>query len=118
MSQDPSAPCRPCCSPRSLLFMCAVTTAMNVMMGALVAFTFDKPTVDHERAARAYRMLPYYLSRLACDTPLRAAQSLLFSAIIYWAVGLNPTAPAFFIFCALNVCIGAAGRGCGVGVWW
>ncbi len=65
--------------------------------------------MDRERAARAYRMLPYYLSRLACDTPLRVAQGLLFSAVIYWAAGLNPKASAFFIFCALNVCIGAAG---------
>ncbi|KAL4441885.1 hypothetical protein ABPG77_003801 [Micractinium sp. CCAP 211/92] len=99
-----------------LLFMCAVTTAMNVMMGALVAFTFDKPTVDRERAARAYRMLPYYLSRLACDTPLRVAQGLLFSAVIYWAAGLNPKASAFFIFCALNVCIGLAGQALGMAV--
>ncbi|KAL4433910.1 hypothetical protein ABPG75_000351 [Micractinium tetrahymenae] len=99
-----------------VLFMVVVTTAMNVMMGALVSFTFDKPTVDRERAARAYRMLPYYLSRLACDTPLRVAQSLLFSGIIYWAVGLNPKASAFFIFCALNVCIGLAGQALGMAV--
>lgn len=69
--------------------------------------------MDRERAARAYRMLPYYLSRLACDTPLRAGQGLLFSAVIYYAVGLNPRASAFFIFCALIVCIGEGGAGAG-----
>lgn len=99
-----------------VLFMCVVTTAMNVMMGALISFTFDKPTVDRECAARAYRMLPYYLSRLACDTPLRAGQGLLFSAVIYYAVGLNPRASAFFIFCALIVCIGLAGQALGMAV--
>lgn len=43
---DPQAAVRTLLSPRSVLFMCVVTTAMNVMMGALISFTFDKVAVQ------------------------------------------------------------------------
>ena len=54
--------------------------------------------VNRERASKSYHCLPYYLARFICDMPLRLGQGVLFGCIVYWIVGLNPSAAAFFIF--------------------
>jgi hypothetical protein len=53
---------------------------------------------------------------LICDVPLRIVQALLSGCIIYWIVGLNPSAAAFFIFCCILIVEGLASQGLGVAV--
>lgn len=48
--------------------------------------------------------------------PLRVGQGVLFGSIIYWIVGLNPSASAFFIFCAILIVEGLAAQGLGIAV--
>ena len=59
------------------------------------------------------------------DSPAQAFNTLLApqasipslplcSAILYWIVGLNPSASAFFIFCCIVICEGLAAQGLGV----
>lgn len=38
------------------------------------------------------------------------------SAILYWIVGLNPSASAFFVFCCIVICEGLAAQGLGVAI--
>lgn len=45
---------------------------------------------------------------------LQVGQGLLFGALLYWIVGLNPSAAAFFIFCCLVICEGGHGEEQGV----
>ena len=44
----------------------------------------------------------------------KTRQGLLFGCIVYWIVGLNPAASAFFIFCALLIVEGLAAQGFGI----
>lgn len=69
------------------------------MFGALNSFPMERGVVNRERSSKMYHVSPYYLARFICDVPLRVGQGLLFGVIIYWIVGLNPSAKAFFIFC-------------------
>lgn len=73
-------------------------------------------TRGRERAGKAYHVLPYYLARFICDIPLRVGQGLLFGVIVYWIVGLNPAAGAFFIFVALLILVGLAAQGLGTAI--
>lgn len=43
----------PSLTPRSLLFLCAITIAMNSTMGTLMIFSQERQVTDRERASRA-----------------------------------------------------------------
>ncbi|PRW60157.1 DNA topoisomerase 3-beta isoform X1 [Chlorella sorokiniana] len=100
----------------SLLFLSGVTVAMNSMMGCILLLSLEQQVVNRERASRAYRIGPYYLARLITAAPLRVIQGLLFSGIMYWAAGLNPSVSAFFIFVALIICEDLAGQALGLAI--
>ncbi|PSC71035.1 ABC ATP-binding isoform 2 [Micractinium conductrix] len=96
-----------------ILFFVAIFTAMGSMFGSLTTFGLERGIVNRERTNKAYRVLPYFLARFICDVPLRVGQGLLFGCILYWIVGLNPSAKAFFMFCFLVICEGLTGQGLG-----
>ncbi|KAL4437525.1 hypothetical protein ABPG77_003506 [Micractinium sp. CCAP 211/92] len=99
-----------------ILFFVNIFTAMGSMMSALTTFSMELGIINRERASKSYRVLPYYVARFICDMPLRVGQGLLFGTILYWIVGLNPSAAAFFVFCCLVICEGLAGQGLGVAI--
>jgi ABC-type multidrug transport system permease subunit len=86
------------------------------MFGALNSFPAERGVVNRDRSSKMYHVLPYYLARFICDIPLRVGQGCLFGIIVYWIVGLNPSAAAFFIFVCLLIVEGLAAQGLGVAV--
>jgi ABC-type multidrug transport system ATPase subunit/ABC-type multidrug transport system permease subunit len=99
-----------------LIFFSVMNAGMNGMFNALVTFSAEIGIIQRERDVKSYRVLPYYLSKLICDIPLRALQGMIYSSIVYWAGGLNPTISAFFIFYAFSVLITLAGQAIGTSV--
>jgi ABC-type multidrug transport system ATPase subunit/ABC-type multidrug transport system permease subunit len=99
-----------------ILFFATIFTAMGAMFGALSTFSMERGIVNRERASKSYHVLSYYIAKFICDIPLRVGQGLLFGAILYWIVGLNPSASAFFIFCCIVICEGLAAQGLGVAI--
>jgi ABC-type multidrug transport system permease subunit len=99
-----------------LLFFVTIFAAFGAMFASLTTFPAERGVVNRERSAKAYHVLPYYLARFICDIPLRVVQALLFGCIVYWIVGLNPSASAFFIFVALLFVEALASQGLGVAV--
>ncbi|GAB4813264.1 hypothetical protein N2152v2_000310 [Parachlorella kessleri] len=99
-----------------VLFFCTMFAAMTSMFGALNSFPSEAGIINRERAGKAYHVLPYYLARFICDMPIRVGQGVLFGCIVYWIVGLNPTAAAFFIFIAIIILEGLCGQALGVAV--
>jgi ABC-type multidrug transport system ATPase subunit/ABC-type multidrug transport system permease subunit len=97
-----------------ILFFVCIFSAFGAMFQALNTFPTDRSVVNRERASKMYHVLPYYIARFICDIPTRVGQGLLFGCIVYWIVGLNPAASAFFIFCALLIVEGLAAQGFGV----
>jgi ABC-type multidrug transport system ATPase subunit/ABC-type multidrug transport system permease subunit len=99
-----------------ILFFVCIFSAFGAMFGALNSFPTERGIVNRERAGKMYHVFPYYLARFICDIPLRVGQGLLFGCIVYWIVGLNPNAGAFFIFCCILIVEGLAAQGLGVAV--
>lgn len=99
-----------------ILFFVAIFSAFGAMFGALNTFPMERNVVNRERSSKAYHVLPYYLARFVCDIPLRVGQGLLFGCIVYWIVGLNPAASAFFIFVCILIMQGLASQGLGIAV--
>ena len=81
-----------------ILFFIAIFSAFGAMFSALNTFPTDRSVVNRERTSKMYHVLPYYCARFICDMPIRVGQGLLFGSIVYWIVGLNPAASAFFVF--------------------
>lgn len=97
-----------------ILFFVTIFSAFGAMFQALNTFPVDRSVVNRERASKMYHVLPYYFARFICDIPTRVGQGLLFGCIVYWIVGLNPAASAFFIFCALLIVEGLTAQGFGI----
>ncbi|KAG7673347.1 hypothetical protein Ndes2526B_g03213 [Nannochloris sp. 'desiccata'] len=110
--QDPSA----VQDTLGILFFVAIFSAFGAMFGALNSFPTERGVVNRERSGKMYHVFPYYIARFICDIPLRVGQGLLFGCIVYWIVGLNPNAGAFFIFCSILIVEGLAAQGLGIAV--
>lgn len=59
-----------------------------------------------EQASSLYDVGPYYFGKVLAELPLSILDPIVFSVIMYWAVGLNNSdASKFVIFCkVLNNC--------------
>ncbi len=99
-----------------ILFFICIFSAFGAMFGALNSFPTERGVVNRERASKMYHLLPYYMARFVCDIPLRVGQGVLFGCIVYWIVGLNPSAAAFFTFVAVLIVEGLAAQGLGIAV--
>jgi ABC-type multidrug transport system ATPase subunit/ABC-type multidrug transport system permease subunit len=99
-----------------ILFFITIFSAFGAMFSALSTFPTERGVVNRERASKMYHVLPYYCARFICDMPVRVGQGLLFGCIVYWIVGLNPAASAFFVFVCLLIVEGLASQGLGTAV--
>ena len=99
-----------------IIFFITIFSAFGAMFASLNSFPTERGVVNRERAGKMYHVLPYYLARFICDIPLRVGQGLLFGCIVYWIVGLNPSAAAFFKFVCILIVEGLAAQGLGVAV--
>lgn len=97
-----------------ILFFVTIFSAFGAMFSALNTFPSERGVVNRERQSKMYHVLPYYCARFICDIPIRVGQGLLFGCIVYFIVGLNPAASAFFIFCCILIVEGLASQGMGV----
>ena len=96
-----------------LVFFSTMNAGMNGMFNALLTFSAEIGIVQRERDAKSYRMLPYYMSKILCDMPLRFIQGMIYTGIVYWVAELKPTVSAFFIFYTSYVLISLTGQAIG-----
>ena len=59
-------------------------------MKTLNVFPRERAIVSRERAKGSYAAAPYFLAKLAAESPVGALFPLLFAAIVYPAAGLHP----------------------------
>ncbi|XP_066487923.1 broad substrate specificity ATP-binding cassette transporter ABCG2-like isoform X2 [Tiliqua scincoides] len=66
-------------------------------ISAIELFVVEKKIFIHEYISGYYRISAYFFSKLMADLiPMRTIPSILFTCIIYFMLGLKPTAGAFF----------------------
>lgn len=96
-----------------LIFFSTMNAGMNGMFNALLTFSAEIGIVQRERDVKSYRMLPYYMSKILCDMPLRFIQGMIYTGVVYWVAGLKPTVSAFFMFYICYVLIILTGQAIG-----
>ncbi|KAK9806141.1 hypothetical protein WJX72_003105 [[Myrmecia] bisecta] len=99
-----------------LLFFICISTAFGNVLAVAHTFPSEKSVVNRERAAKSYRVSPYYLTKLLAESPTRLLQTILFVCIMYWAVGFNPSAERFFIFICIHLLQAFAAQALGIAV--
>ncbi|XP_009557822.1 broad substrate specificity ATP-binding cassette transporter ABCG2 isoform X2 [Cuculus canorus] len=66
-------------------------------ISAIELFVVEKKIFMHEYISGYYRTSAYFISKLMADLiPMRTLPSIIFTCIIYFMLGLKPTAQAFF----------------------
>ena len=80
-----------------------VNTLMTVMMGqsqsALMIFTRERPLFLREYSTDHYKILPYFLSKLAAEATQAFAAILVLDLISYFMIGFQMNFFIFFILC-------------------
>jgi len=74
------------------------------------AFPSERLLVLRERAAGTYYASAYFMAKITAETATQLPIPIIFSAIVYWLVGLQPTASKFFIFTAFMLLCNLAGK--------
>ena len=80
------------------LFFFTINQSFGNMFGVLNTFSDEKVVVERERAAKSYRLSSFYIGKVMAELPLNLVGPVLFGSVVYWLVGLNDDAGAFFRF--------------------
>ncbi len=80
-----------------VLFFIVLFQFFQGMMGVLNTFPLEREIVLRERASKSYRASAYFCSKFVAEQPLNIVWPIIFTCIVYWMVGLKPTASAFFL---------------------
>ncbi|KAK9792241.1 hypothetical protein WJX73_003742 [Symbiochloris irregularis] len=81
-----------------LLQVAAVNAAMSSLTKTLNVFSVERSIVARERSKGSYGVTPYFLAKLAAESPIGALFPLLFGSIVYPAAGLNQKLSRFATF--------------------
>lgn len=87
-----------------VLFFLTMNTAFS-NLGSLAIFLFDRSIYTREHRNGMYRPSAYYLGKIAQDMPFAILVTLIFDAIAYYMVGLQPEAAKFGWFFLINVLV-------------
>jgi hypothetical protein len=68
----------------------AINAAMASLVKTLNVFPKERMLVQRERAKGSYAVAPYFVSKLAAESPIGALFPLLFAAIVYPSARLHP----------------------------
>jgi len=85
-----------------LLSLVAIGALNLNLAGTIRSFPKEKAIVDYERSKNVYGVVAYFLSKLAAETPINVALSLLFGGLIYPMVGLQRDLGKFVNFLAIT----------------
>ncbi|XP_060073038.1 uncharacterized protein LOC132552828 [Ylistrum balloti] len=80
----------------SLLFW-----SFRIEILTILGFNADRAVLSKDYAAGTYRMLAYYLAKMASEMPLLLVLPFLFNTVVYWMTGLGGV-DGYFVF----LCIG------------
>lgn len=91
----------------ALLFMVVVQWSLNGI-GFISSMIQEREVFYRERAAGAYRVLPYYMSRVLIEYPFLVLATGFFSTVVWFGCGYPTDAGKFFIFWLVVFLLGDA----------
>lgn len=97
-----------------VLFFLTTNTMMTNVMGVLTTFGGERGAVLREQENGMYTTLPYFVSRILCDLPVKILGTSLFGTIAYWCVGFQPDVEKFFMTIGFLNLLALAGNSMGL----
>uniref|UniRef100_A0A3B3YP79 Broad substrate specificity ATP-binding cassette transporter ABCG2 n=1 Tax=Poecilia mexicana TaxID=48701 RepID=A0A3B3YP79_9TELE len=91
-------------TPQTSVAQVGVNVFLALVVGAIFFTVQDDQSglqnrsEKHEYISGYYRVSVYFLSKILCDLAMRTVTSLIFSAVVYFLIGLKSTVEAFLIF--------------------
>jgi hypothetical protein len=86
-----------------VLFFIPINASFAVIFPILAIFPLQRAIMRRERASGLYRTSSFYVSQVLVEVPAQIFQRFLFYVLIYFMIGLQQTAAAFFIYMAVNI---------------
>ena len=83
---------------QAVLFFCCINQGIFGSLLAVNSYPADRNVVLRERAAGTYMVSAYFLSKGLVELVSQLVYPFVFSAIVYWLVGLQADAGKFFLF--------------------
>lgn len=71
---------------------------MNAIQNVILIFPDERPVFLREVNNNMYKVGPYFWAKISSELPFSIAMPSVFGCIVYFCVGLNPTAGHFFMF--------------------
>ncbi|KAK2701231.1 protein white-like isoform X2 [Artemia franciscana] len=88
------------------LFIFLTNMTFQNVFGVVDVFTREVPIFMREHFNGMYRTDVYFLSKMLSEALLYIALPFVFTAIPYYAIGLNPAVDRFFMACFIVVLVG------------
>eukprot|EP00483_Globobulimina_turgida_P004627 UN04636 len=82
--------------------MC-ILQSMGPIINTVQGFCLEKSIVMRERQTRSYSLGIYYITTFISTIPIQIIFPVIFGAILYWIVGLNPQFRRFLWFWLITV---------------
>lgn len=98
----------------NVLAMVIVSQLMTATTGLALSFPAERAMMLRERASGSYGVSAYILAKTLAEGARNSIFSLLFSTIIYFLLGLKPTAASFGVFAATLLATSLMGESAGL----
>lgn len=79
-------------------FFFCVSNTMMPLMGTLGLFQGERPVFLREQANKMYGTFPYFVTKTLTEQPINVFATLLYSILIYYAVGFTNTFEGIVLF--------------------
>lgn len=84
---------------------------MNAIQNVILIFPDERPVFLREVNNNMYKVGPYFWAKISSELPFSIMMPSTFGCIVYFTVGLNPTAGHFFVFLLTLILIYNASSG-------
>lgn len=75
-----------------------MNVTMNAIQNVILIFPDERPVFLREVNNNMYKVGPYFWAKISSELPFSILMPSTFGCIVYFTVGLNPTAGHFFVF--------------------
>lgn len=93
------------------LFFMTMNITMNAIQNVILIFPDERPVFLREVNNNMYKVGPYFWAKISSELPFSITMPSVFGCIVYFSVGLNPTAGHFFVFLLTLILIYNASSG-------
>ena len=93
------------------LFFITMNISFNAIQNVILIFPDERPVFLREVNNNMYKTAPYFWAKVISELPFSIMTPVIFGCIVYYAIGYQNTAEAFFMFLLILILIYNASSG-------